>query len=329
MSVQELRRRNRKRRAHRALLHTGLGVVAAALAAGIFYASVCLWEGRSALDAALALLPVRTAAPAALPEPAAQPAPAPEPAAQPAPQNAAPVWNIEGGAPRQGVTGDDARMLAVPENGCVSDDYFRDALFIGDSVMQGFGWYPQYRDWMRVCAYKGVNPQQILQNVTGTRPDGTPIEMWDDINVQQDVANIYIMMGANALVSQPVEGYLKYFGDLLDRLRERFAGVPIYVQSLTPTTYERGQKQPGIARDRLIEVNNALAKMAVEKGLYYVDLWEALSDADGYLRADLSGDGLHLLDGSKYRPWLDYLARHTVYSAHNAQFALTDQGPYN
>ena len=34
----------------------------------------------------------------------------------------------------------------------------------------------------------------------------------------------------------------------------------------------------------------------------------------GYLRADLAGsDGLHLLDGSKYRPWLDYLAAHTIY----------------
>ena len=38
--------------------------------------------------------------------------------------------------------------------------------FIGDSVTQGFAWYPEYRDWMRVCAYKGVNPQSILQNLS-------------------------------------------------------------------------------------------------------------------------------------------------------------------
>ena len=52
-------------------------------------------------------------------------------------------------------------------------------------------------------------------------------------------------------------------------------------------------------------------------------------DENGYLRADLAGDdGLHLYDGTKYRPWLDYLAAHTVYSAHNAQFALADGGVY-
>ena len=76
-------------------------------------------------------------------------------------------------------------------------------------------------------------------------------------------------------------------------------------------------------------INNAIAKLAVSKGLYYVDLWEVMADENGYLRADLAGsDGLHLLDGSKYRPWLDYLAAHTIYSAHNAQFALADGGAY-
>lgn len=65
------------------------------------------------------------------------------------------AWNTETPVERTldaDVTASDARLLAVPENGRVSDDYFRDALFIGDSVTQGFAWYPEYRDWMRVCA---------------------------------------------------------------------------------------------------------------------------------------------------------------------------------
>ncbi|MFQ9681673.1 MAG: GDSL-type esterase/lipase family protein [Ruthenibacterium lactatiformans] len=220
------------------------------------------------------------------------------------------------------VTASDARLLAVPENGRVSDDYFRDALFIGDSVTQGFAWYPEYRDWMRVCAYKGVNPQSILQNYVGQRADGTKIEMWDEINVQQDVANIYILLGANALLQQTDEGFLKFYGELLDKLRVRFPDTPIYVQSITPTTQEYGEKKPQLEREHLKLINNAIAKLAVSKGLYYVDLWEVMADENGYLRADLAGsDGLHLLDGSKYRPWLDYLAAHTIYSAHNAQFA--------
>lgn len=109
----------------------------------------------------------------------------------------------------------------------------------------------------------------------------------------------------------------------------RFPDTPIYVQSITPTTQEYGEKKPQLEREHLKLINNAIAKLAVSKGLYYVDLWEVMADENGYLRADLAGsDGLHLLDGSKYRPWLDYLAAHTIYSAHNAQFALADGGAY-
>lgn len=309
-------------------------------------------EGQPALTVPGQATPEPAAPEPAAPEPAAPEQASPEPAApeQASPEQAAPeqaaqsaeVQELSAGAQtRSGVWNtasplfaavpsvSDTRLLAVPENGRVSDDYFRDALFIGDSVTQGFGVYPQYQDWMRVCAYKGIGPQNVLQNMVGQRPDSTAIEMWDDIKTQQGVANIYILFGANALLAQSDEAFLKYYGDLLDLLREQFPDVPIYVQSLTPTTQAYGQKRPALARDHLRSVNEAVAQLAVSRGMYYVDLWEVLADEEGYLRADLSGDGLHLHDGSKYRPWLDYLATHTVYSAHNAQFVLADSGAYS
>ena len=295
-----------KRRRSRALLaQAGLGVLIVALLFGISYAAVRIIYGQPLLRARAAV----SAAPPA--QPGEVPAPGPALESQPhAPSVTAAVsvqaWNTETPVERTldaDVTASDARLLAVPENGRVSDDYFRDALFIGDSVTQGFAWYPEYRDWMRVCAYKGVNPQ--------------------------DVANIYILLGANALLQQTDEGFLKFYGELLDKLRVRFPDTPIYVQSITPTTQEYGEKKPQLEREHLKLINNAIAKLAVSKGLYYVDLWEVMADENGYLRADLAGsDGLHLLDGSKYRPWLDYLAAHTIYSAHNAQFALADGGAY-
>ena len=303
-----------KRRRSRALLaQAGLGVLIVALLFGISYAAVRIIYGQPLLRARAA---VSAASPA---QPGEVPAPGPALESQPhAPSVTAAVsvqaWNTETPVERTldaDVTASDARLLAVPENGRVSDDYFRDALFIGDSVTQGFAWYPEYRDWMRVCAYKGVNPQSILQNYVGQRADGIKIEMWDEINVQQDVANIYILLGANALLQQTDEGFLKFYGELLDKLRVRFPDTPIYVQSITPTTQEYGEKKPQLEREHLKLINNAIAKLAVSKGLYYVDLWEVMADENGYLRADLAGsDGLHLLDGSKYRPWLDYLAAH-------------------
>lgn len=340
MAHRTYRQYQKKQRGRVLAVQAALGVSIVALTAGIVYASLCIVRGQAVLtgfpQSLAAWLPLSQSADAAgTPVPGTQPAmdtgadTASPGSAQAAPFAGSQEWNTQERLAASTPLVNNTRLLSVPENGYLSDDYFRDALFIGDSVTQGFGWYPEYKDWMRVCAYKGIGPQNVLQNMVGQRPDGkTSIEMWDDIKTQQGVANIYVLFGANALLSQSDEAFLKYYGDLLDRLREQFPGVPIYVQSITPTTLSYGQKRPALARDHISTINESVAHLAWSRDMYYVDLWEVLADEDGYLRADLSGDGLHLRDGSKYRPWLDYLATHTVYSAHNAQFALPEGGPY-
>lgn len=220
----------------------------------------------------------------------------------------------------------DARMIAVPQNGRLSTEYFRTALFIGDSLSQGFALYEPTRGVAPVCAYKSTSPNQVLQNYEGQRPDGSRVAMWDDIN-QQAPDNIYVLYGTNALISQSDEAFLKYYGDLLDRLRERFPTVPIYVQSITPTTAAQGAKQPALENGHIRQVNAAIARMASEKGLYYLNAQEALTDTEGNLRADYTGtvDGIHM-NPKGYAEWADYLLTHTVYSKYNAQFLV--EGPY-
>ena len=318
-----------KRRRSRALLaQAGLGVLIVALLFGISYAAVRIIYGQPLLRARAAV----SAAPPA--QPGEVPAPGPALESQPhAPSVTAAVsvqaWNTETPVERTldaDVTASDARLLAVPENGRVSDDYFRDALFIGDSLSQGFALYAPTRDVATVCAYKSTSPNQVLQNFVGQRPDGSRIEMWDDIKVQSP-SNIYVLYGTNALISQSDEAFLKYYSDLLDKLRERFAGVPIYVQSITPTTAEQGVKQPPLENGHIRLINNAIAKLAVSKGLYYLDAQEALADADGNLRGDYVGtyDGIHM-NPTGYAAWADYILTHTVYSDYNKQFVT--EGPY-
>ena len=239
------------------------------------------------------------------------------------------AWNTEVPVERtleSDVTASESRLLAVPANGRLSTEYFRTALFIGDSLSQGFALYAPTRDVATVCAYKSTSPNQVLQNFVGQRPDGSRIEMWDDIKVQSP-SNIYVLYGTNALISQSDEAFLKYYSDLLDKLRERFAGVPIYVQSITPTTAEQGVKQPPLENGHIRLINNAIAKLAVSKGLYYLDAQEALADADGNLRGDYVGtyDGIHM-NPTGYAAWADYILTHTVYSDYNKQFVT--EGPY-
>ena len=45
---------------------------------------------------------------------------------------------------------------------CIRDRYFRTALFIGDSLSQGFALYAPTRDVATVCAYKSLSLIHIL-----------------------------------------------------------------------------------------------------------------------------------------------------------------------
>lgn len=219
----------------------------------------------------------------------------------------------------------DARMLALPSNGRVSYEYFRSALFIGDSLTQGFGSYPVIRDIANVAGFMGIGPREILQNNTAALQTGERVAMWDYI-CQQTPMKIYIAIGTNALISLPEDAaFLKYYGDLLDALRAQFPNIPIYVQSITPVTQATNDRRPNMANDRIRGLNNALAVMAQEKNMYYLNLHELMADANGCLRDDMAGgDGYHMRDNDAYVLWVDYLTTHTAYNPDNLQY-LTEQ----
>lgn len=238
------------------------------------------------------------------------------------------VWNtIEASAPTlsQEMFAADARMLALPSNGVVSTEYFRTALFIGDSITQGIALYPGTGKTLAgisaVAAFKGTGPKQIVENGVAALPDGTKVAMWDFI-AQQTPMNIYVMIGTNAMVSSTDEAIIKYYGDLLDALRTQFPNIPIYVQSITPVTEETAAARPNLSNDRIRLLNNAIAQITVQRGMYYVNLHEVLENENGALKEEYAySDGMHFKpDG--YAVWIDYLSKHTAYNPYNEQFLL-------
>ncbi|WP_367925817.1 GDSL-type esterase/lipase family protein [uncultured Ruthenibacterium sp.] len=221
----------------------------------------------------------------------------------------------------------DARMLALPANGKLSTEYFRTALFIGDSLTQGFGLYQPTSDVAIVHAYKSISPKFILDGGTAKNYNGVE-EVTKDAIAAEKPDNIYLLLGTNAVLAQEDDAFLHYYGELMDWLRETFPNVPIYVQSITPVTAEEEIAKPRLANDHLRQLNDQIAKMAVERGFYFVNVQEALVDDNGYLRADYVGtyDGIHMVPAG-YAAWADYLLRHTAYSKYNSQFV--EEGPYN
>ena len=316
----EFKKRSRKRRRRQAAATVALSALIVVQCAGLVYIAGRMIGGKPLFDT------VRTAAGEAPPQSEAQ-------AGGTGGENAAyddSLWDTLTPVAQTvsyDRTTDDTRMYALPENGRVDLEYFRGALFIGDSLTQGFGIYEPLKSIATVCAYIGVTPKSILENSTGYRQDmrrgvDEPVAMLDDILSHTAPTSIYIGMGTNALNSaQDDEGILYYYGQLLDVLRAAYPNIPIYVQGITPVTAEKAASDARFSNDRIRSLNDSLARMAVEKGMYYINTHEVLADNYGNLREDLAGsDGYHLRSAAEYQVWVDYLCTHTVYNPMYLQY---------
>ncbi len=205
----------------------------------------------------------------------------------------------------------DYRMLSLPENGRVDMSYFSTVTFVGDSLTQGFQIYQQGIANATYCAYIGVGPKQMFDGSIQRRQDGEQ-EIPLDALVSYKPRNVYIQLGANAMVSMDDASLLAYYQEMLNTFRAVLpATTNYYIQSLTPV---RPDNDPGFDIARITSLNNQLAVLAYQNNLHFLDLTEALSGDDGYLMEEYAaGDGYHL-SPTGYGVWVDYLVTHTAYT---------------
>ena len=212
----------------------------------------------------------------------------------------------------------DFRLASMPETQTapVALSYFDNAVFLGDSLTQGLQIYDTGLPNAHYCAYRGVGPSAVVNGTTCTRVDGVQ-EVPLDAMVSYAPESVYILLGTNVLTQDTdYTSFLNYYSLMLDRIRNLLPDADIYVQSITPVRPEvsADAKHAGMYAERFIRVNNDLAALAVEKGCYFLDLWEVLADENGDLKAEYAQpDGYHLLPAG-YTAWVEYLRTHV---AHN------------
>lgn len=205
----------------------------------------------------------------------------------------------------------DFRMAAVPQSTAVEKSWFNDVSFVGDSLTQGMQLYDTGLPNAHFCAYKGVGPNAVVNNTTCRRADGEKEIPMEALASQQPRA-LYVLLGTNVLTADnDYSSFLTYYRLMLDMISQALPNTKIYVQSITPVRPEVSQKSPGLYKQRLCEINDALSAIALEKGCTFLNLWEALADENGDLIAEYAQpDGYHLLPAG-YDAWVEYLCTHT------------------
>lgn len=192
----------------------------------------------------------------------------------------------------------------------VDESYFDDALFLGDSHTAGFHDYAGLRN----ATYFTKNGLSVW-DATEKRfieLDGEKLTLGEALE-RRSFGKIYVMLGINEIGSGSTESWAEQYRVLLNMLRETQPDAVIFVQSIFHTTREKSEKS-FFKNEVIDERNAALAALADDRTVFYLDVNPVFDDGTGALRADCSGDGVHVR-APYYVEWRDFLMRFGVVKA--------------
>lgn len=197
----------------------------------------------------------------------------------------------------------------VPPAPEVEQSYFDDAVFIGNSRSEGFKLYAGVNN-ASYLVYKGLNVRTILTKEI-IEIDGQKLTAIQALE-KKKYGKIYIMLGINEL-GWPYENvFIEEYGTIIDKIKNLQPDAVIYVQSIFPVSAARDAKGDSVNNKRILTYNELIKKMVREKGVYYLNVAEALQNEAGVLPPEASNDGVHLKAAYCKNNWLSYLKTHTI-----------------
>ncbi len=193
----------------------------------------------------------------------------------------------------------------------VNDDYFYDALFIGNSRTVGLSMFGSMPEETTFYATVGMNIYDLLTSSAQVPPEEGPEQSFSSVISGNQYGKIYIMLGINDLGTGTSESFAEYYKNVIDQIHQQQPNAIIYIQSIINISAERDAQGDAISNQNINEKNALLKQLANNDYIYYLDINEVLIDSNGYLNADYTSDGIHLGGGS-LSLWEDYLYSHAI-----------------
>lgn len=191
-----------------------------------------------------------------------------------------------------------------------NDSYFNDAIFLGDSRTLGISDYAGLEGADFFCD-NGMTIYKLLEDsgVTWQRT-GEKVDM-KKVLQENSYGKIYIMLGMNELGYGDTTMYLKQYLKVIRQLREWQPEAVIYVMANLHVSREKNDMESEFNNININDKNVASARLADGRNVFYLDCNPIFTDEEGYLRAELTFDGVHLY-AQHYDRWREFLMEHGV-----------------
>lgn len=233
----------------------------------------------------------------------------------PAATTAAPSDNADSSGEAAG-TGTPAAVLPAvttaptPVFTAVDASYFDDALFIGDSRTEGLALYGSltHADFFSSV---GLSIYTVTEKAAGNPNLGESMTLSQKLAGKQ-YGKVYIMLGLNELGTGSTESWAQTYSDVVAQIRQAQPNATIYLESILVVAASQDDPNGAINNATVNARNQALEALAnPQQNIYYLNVNEVVSDANGCLDASLTSDGIHLL-GNSLSLWENYLKQHAI-----------------
>lgn len=185
----------------------------------------------------------------------------------------------------------------------VENDYFDDAVFIGDSRTVGLHDYGGL-DKATFYATVGLNIYDMWTE-RFCEVNGEKLTLEEALTKQQ-FKKIYFQIGINEMGRGTVDTFMQAYESSVRKFQELQPEAIIYVQGIMRVTKEKSDADP-IFNNPGIQVRNDRIKLLADNNrIFYIDVNEVVCDDQGNLKPELTFDKLHLY-ASKYYIWVDFL----------------------
>ena len=181
----------------------------------------------------------------------------------------------------------------------IDESWFDDAVFIGDSHIEGFCDYAGLRN--ATYYYKrGLDIWSVMKKAFVGGRQTIPQAM-----AERTFGKIYIMLGINEIGVGTTESYAAQYADVVAQLRELQPDALIYIQAIFHTSQKKSDST--IYNNGTINARNeAISRIADGEHVFFIDCNAVFDDENGALTPTYSGDGVHV-KAPYYTMWRDYL----------------------
>lgn len=199
--------------------------------------------------------------------------------------------------------------------------YFSDAVFVGDSIMMGFGMFvrdarktePEFFTGLQFHVGGSYGTGNALWDVSENSVHpmlrGKQTKVEDALPIM-GAKKAVLLFGLNDIGVYGVDGSVENYGTLCDRILEKSPDLSIIILSATPIL--DGAEKKVLNNKKLQEYNQALKEFCTQRGFDFLDIASSLALPDGSLRPEFCSDAFVHETYDAYKVWTKLLLEYAA-----------------